>query len=500
MQRPDEHPARATQRLAVIAVAALTVVALLLRFSTLGRSLWLDEAWRANIALAPSWPAFWSDVLGSGGGKIGAPMPPIFVVVLRAIGLVTGHSAVGMRLLPLAASIAAVPIAYVVGRRAAGTAAGLVAALCLTAAPAALLHGQELKQYSVDVTVVLTLLLATSAVAASPSTWRAWLVLAGVQSLAPGLAYPAALVLPGTALATLSVCRGNDDRKKWLVAQTISALAALAWYALVIGPQRERPRVLAYWAGDFPPLDQTLGPAWFAGQLRDFVVYACGQPAWLAAAVTVVGLVCAARWLGLAALGTLATALAAAAWRIYPLSAGRATVFLLPFVYLGLAAACGRMRTAIGAVLALLVAVTVIPLVGRGLVHPAAALVYEETEPLIAAIERERRPNDRVYVYDGAVPAFRFRHPAADPAIVLGSSRRTDNAAYATEIRPLVVPGTRVWVLFAHVFVAPSGQSERDVILGELALYGRQVDAREAPGASLHLFEITRAPGTVKHL
>ena len=68
-----------------LAVAALTVAAFALRCPALGRSLWLDEAWRANLALAPSWAAFWNELLGSGGGGIGAPMPPLFALALRAM-------------------------------------------------------------------------------------------------------------------------------------------------------------------------------------------------------------------------------------------------------------------------------------------------------------------------------------------------------------------------------------------------------------------------------
>ena len=197
---------RATGRAPALAVAALTIVAAALRFPSLGRSLWLDEAWRANLVLAPS-EAFWSQLLGAGGGGIGAPMPPLFALALRAVGMVVGHSAVGMRALPVLASLAAVPLAYVVGRRAGGIAAGLVAALLFAASPTALLHGQELKQYSTDVLVVLVLLASLSAVAASPSAWRGWIVLAIVMSVAPGVAFPTALVLPGIAVAALACCR-----------------------------------------------------------------------------------------------------------------------------------------------------------------------------------------------------------------------------------------------------------------------------------------------------
>ena len=494
---------------AVAAVAVLTLAACALRFPSVGRSLWLDEAWRANIALAPTWEAFWNAVLGAGGGGIGAPMPPLFALALRAVGAVVDHSAAGMRALPVLASIAAVPLAWVIGRRAAGTWAGLAAALLFAATPTTLLHGQELKQYSTDIAMVLLLLAAASAVAARPASARAWRRLVITEALAPGLAYPTALTLPGIALATLAACRTSADRIRWLAAHAASWLAALLWYALVIGPQRDRPLVAAYWAADFPPMEGVPGLPWVWDQLLDVVRYCSGEPPRLALLLAICGFLASARWLGIAALGSVATLIAAAAWRVYPLSGGRTSVFLLPLLYLGIAGAVGAgaalatrrdVQTALTAAVALVAALVVGGMVVRGVRSPQAGLVYEETAPLIATLERERQPNDKVYVYDGAVQAFRFHRPASDAAVTFGGSHRHDQTKYAAELRPLLVPGQRLWLLFAHVHVPKSGRPERDTILADVAIAGRQIARHDAPGASLHLFEITRAPGEVRHL
>lgn len=522
-----------SSRAPALVVAALTVLAAALRLSTIGRSLWLDEAWRANVALAPTGDAFWSQVLGSGGGSIGAPMPPLFALALRAVGAIVGHSTAGMRALPVLASVAAVPLAYVVGRRAAGTTAGLVAALAFAASPTALLHGQELKQYSTDVLVVLLLLLATvrvSGLAAADGDGRAaprdtdpssgidWIVLAVAMSLAPGIAYPTALVLPGVALATLACCRNGADRRRWLAAMAVSSAAAIAWYVAVIGPQRDRPLVAAYWAAEFLPQDGGAGEAsaaavsgvaasagWIGRQLLDFLGYCSLQPAWLAVLVALAGLALVERWIAVAALTTLATLIVAAALRVYPLAGGRTTVFFLPFLYLAIAAAAGGGRRnllpAVRAVLALAASVVVVPMVVAGLRAPAAGVVYEEVAPLLATLDAKRQPNDRVYVYDGAVQAFRFHHPADDPAITLGGSHRDDPSRYVAELRPLLVPGQRLWILFSHVHAPPHGRPERDVVLADVGLYARQLEVDEAPGgASLHLFEVTKSPSEVRHL
>jgi hypothetical protein len=164
---------------------------------------------------------------------------------------------------------------------------------------------------------------------------------------------------------------------------------------------------------------------------------------------------------------------------------------------LGARAAAAPRRSIVSlAATAVLLAVLLWPARGSLGVHP----VVEETAPLVRQLATERRPDDHVYVYYSAVPAFRFYHPALDERIHLGTSHRDDPTAYARELQPILAPGRRVWLLFSHDAPTPSGPSERDTILGEVALYGREVTARATEGASLHLFEITRAPGSVRRL
>ncbi len=141
------------------------------------------------------------------------------------------------------------------------------------------------------------------------------------------------------------------------------------------------------------------------------------------------------------------------------------------------------------------------PTLVAGVRAPAAGVVWEETASLVAALKAARQPNDRVYVYDGAVHAFRFLHPTLDPGIALGGSHRNDPAAYTAELKPFLVPGQRLWLLFSHVHTPAGGRSERDLILTDLTPYARQLEVRDAAGgASLHLFEVVRGPGAVRHL
>ena len=500
-------------RLPAFAVAGLALVALALRVpGAATRSLWLDEAWRANIAVAPTWAAFWHEVLGSGSGGIGAPMAPLFALALRGLALAVGRSAAGLRALPLAASVAAVPLAYLVGRRLFGRAAGLAAATCFACYPAAVIYGQELKPYSVDVLVVLGLLLLAERAVRRLDSPRAWVALALAASLAPGISYPAALVLPGIALGLLVACRTLQHVASWAASQVFAGAAALAWYVAVIGAQRARPLTAAYWAKEFAPREPAAMGQWVGAQLLGLADFALGRPLWLFALVALAGYLLAPRWLRVAALVVLATVTAAAVLRLYPLAAARTSLFLLPFVYLpwgatvarlgalGAAARAASLRDHARGAVAFAAAVALLAAPARGSLHPGAGLVREETAPLLAWLAAERQPNDRVYVYYGAEPAFRFYHPAMDARITLGGSHRKDRHAYVAELERSLAVGERQWLLFAHVFSALGEVSERDVILGAMRIYGRQIATRETEGASLHLFEVTRAPGSVRHL
>jgi hypothetical protein len=501
-------------RYAVSIVGALTVVAIALRAPGIAtRSLWLDEAWRANVALASSWAAFWAEVLG--GGQVEAPMPPGYAFLLRVIGLVCGRSPAALRMSSLVASVAAVPLAFLLGKRVYGALAGVAAAVCFACYPVAVTFGRELKPYALDVLVVLVLFLLAARVVARRDH-RSWALLAISAALAPGLSYPAVLVLPGIAVGLLAVCRDRRDLGRWTVAQAFAAAAIVAWYVLVIAAQRARPINTTYWAASFPEFGRD-GVAMVAEAGAELLAFAIGTPRWLFAIALMIGAVRAPRWFLLAGGGVVATVLAAGFLHIYPLSGGRTSLFLLPLLYVTIGGAAtayvdtgsglfwrsrrdpyvrGPALRALGAAGAS--ALLALPFAGAH--YPGTGLVYEETAPLVARLEAERKPNERVYVYYGAVPAFRFYHPDLDPAITLGGSHRDDAHAYDAEIRPLIVGGERLWLLFAHVFTPASRVDEREGMLSELRVYGKQVEVRETAGASLHVFELTHGADRVRHI
>ena len=143
--RPDARH----ERVMWAAVAALTLLGIVLRILAARGALWLDEAWSATFAEQAATPigviwrvnhdnnhilnTLWLQWVGSGASPL----------IQRALSIVTGTAAV-----PLAAAFAA--------RR--GAAAGLIAALAFAVSPMLVTYGSEARGYAPMVAAFLAIL------------------------------------------------------------------------------------------------------------------------------------------------------------------------------------------------------------------------------------------------------------------------------------------------------------------------------------------------------
>src|SRR5580658_3148113 len=92
------------------AETALLLAALVLGIYGIDRSLWMDEAWVANSALAPSLSGmfYYPDWLQTS--------PPLFLLLTRAAVYTVGVSSFAFRLVPLALALIAVAAMFAVSR------------------------------------------------------------------------------------------------------------------------------------------------------------------------------------------------------------------------------------------------------------------------------------------------------------------------------------------------------------------------------------------------
>jgi hypothetical protein len=121
----------------------------------------------------------------------------------------------------------------------------------------------------------------------------------------------------------------------------------------------------------------------------------------------------------------------------------------------------------------------------------------EELKPVLDYVQKNRQPDDAIYVYYGSQPAFDYyaqRYGLADNFID-GVQSRDDLAGYAHDLDQLR-DSHRVWVIIAH----PYGNEEA-FVLQYLAGFGRHVSSfvqqspvspvtSRASRAAVYLFDI----------
>lgn len=182
--------ARVTIYLIAIGVAAYGA---LVRCSSLGRSLWLDEAWVANSVLAKSLVGmfYYHSWLQS--------TPPLFLLLARAVVAVFGLSNAVLRMVPSLMGIFAMLCVALLAANIFLRQYALLAWSLFVLSPMAVEYSRIFKQYSSELAAAAAILLVSALYIQKPTGRRFWLLLATVVT---GLliAYAVAFLLPGTTL------------------------------------------------------------------------------------------------------------------------------------------------------------------------------------------------------------------------------------------------------------------------------------------------------------
>ncbi len=274
--RGSERPVtRALSSPAALAVAALTVLAAVLRFIGIGhQGFWFDEG---NTALL---------VHFSPGKMLGLipkseSTPPLYYCVAWVWARLFGYGEAGLRSLSAVAGVATVPVAYGAARKLISERAGVTAAALTACNPFLIWYSQEARSYSLLVLLTGVALLAFAYARATPTPGRllAWVLASG---LALATHYYAILAIVPQAIWLLG---SHWHRRPVQIAVGVVGLCGLALVPLAIG---QNGTGNASWIAPIP-----LGPR--LGQIIPQFVIGTGAPAYdvlepLGAAMVVIGL------------------------------------------------------------------------------------------------------------------------------------------------------------------------------------------------------------------
>lgn len=212
---------------------------------------WIDEAWVAVSTRAPL----------SRLPLLTSSTPIGWTWLLR---LVPGGGPQHYRLLPLACSVAAVVLAYYLGRTngALPAVSGVMSAGAVLFLPALLIRN-DLKQYTADAAVAVLLLLLLSRLDAEWSRPR--LAQLCGAAVAGAVISSAALLVGAAAVTSVAVTallrRSRERRKASVVAVGLTGLGLLAVFMAFVAPAQNR-LLTEYWRGFYLPTGQGVAGMW----------------------------------------------------------------------------------------------------------------------------------------------------------------------------------------------------------------------------------------------
>jgi hypothetical protein len=475
------------------------------------RSLWGDEGSLA-INLVERSPAGLAAPLAHGQAA-----PIGFLWLEKAALLAFGEGEPALRLLPLLASLAALPLFHRVAREFLAPRDALVALALFAVSEPLVFYASEVKPYATDVLVCLLVVWPALRVVRLGASARRLAALGAAGALAPWFSLPAPFACGGAGLAAAAALwRLGGPRK----AAPVAALAAL-WlasfgveWALLLRDLRASPILAESWKGYFAPLPVSAEAlAWWGRAALGFFHDPLGLPArGLAAFLFVAGsaalarrapeaLLCLLAPIGLALGASVAGLHPFPTSSLYPLSEryypfyGRLLLFTVPLALPCIAAGIGWLldaqsvaRAALGAAAALLLFAAPVRQLFVNLADPPR---IHELRPLMPEIAERFAPGDRIFSqqYATGVVAYYARRFGLGPlAGELALERPGQLPDLAFALRGLR-PGDRFWVVTLH-HPHWRSEAERDAIAAVLEHLAERVERLEGERAEATLWRV----------
>jgi hypothetical protein len=473
----------------------------------LDRSLWMDESYLSLNILHRSFAGLW----GALDYHQGAPIA--FLLLEKSAVRLWGGSEYVLRFLPLLAGLASVLLFYKLASKVLPARAVPVAVGLFAISPALIYYSAEVKQYSSDAAIALLLYCLT--IEGSRSQWKAGrtalAALAG--ALAIWMSHSSIFVLAGIG-ATISIALAV--RKDWARLARVSVVG-LCWmaslavcYIVALRKLAGDGELLNYWNANFMPFPprSVADFKWLVDSFFGFFSTSAGLKfSGLAALVFVLGCISmfrksAERFFLL--LSPAIITLLASGLHKYPFG-GRLTLFLVPPVLLLMAEGAEAIRSSASASLPAtgVVLITLLFLdPGTYILHHFAkphseivqpgVMLPEEIRPVVSYVRNHEKPDDLVYVFYGAEPAFDYyaeRDSFPRNNVEIGRAAGNDLRIYESDLDRL--RGRRVWVLLSHIHGA--GAQESKYIEFYLGGLGPRLDSLFVAGAEAYLYDLRNA-------
>ena len=455
------------------------------------RSLWLDEAFLALNVLGKSTADLVLRPL-----DFNQAAPPGFLLLVKIAVSAFGSSEYALRLVPLLFSLVSLLLlAWIAGRVLAPGAALVAVALFVLLTPL-IRYAAEFKQYGMDVTVGLGVTAAVLPFLNGPTRARHAVVLCLVGVAALWLSHPAPFFLAaaGGVLLLQWRLKGKPAPGALLAIGAVWVASFAVVYAVSLRDLAAHQGLREAWSGTFAPSVFGFSTVrWLGKQIRGLFAYAFGGQSEGVGAFAVlagcVSLLTARPVLLLLFIAPMGVALTAALLGKYPFQ-DRLVLFALPLLTLLAGAGVEYVRGSIRGARAVMVLLIVLLLLPPGYASVSNFIRpyrHEELRPVIAYMQRQYLPDDVVYLYHSAQPAYRYYAPRMNfrpRLVIIGQDASEEWKDVAGDLMQLRGRG-RVWVLLSHF----TPEEER-FIQYYLDTLGARRDSFTASGAAALLYDL----------
>jgi len=462
-----------------------------------GRSLWLDEAMLALNIVNRNYSQLFQPLDYDQGAPIG------FMLVEKTFNLIFGRNEFSLRLFPLLIGLASLWLFYLLLKRSTSGAGFWVALTLFEFNPRLIYYSSEVKQYILDVTVTIILLLCAQPLFQQASR-RAFVTLAFAGTLALWFSHPSLFILAGIGLALFINYFQKHDfvALRSTIGMGILWLANLAFlYFLTLSELRNNSYMYAYWQDAFAPSPPWSDLGWYLGAFQKNMDTQFG----FSYATSLIFILILAGWIvlfmqkrsfAIALAGILFFTLLASSLGLYPVLE-RMGLFLVPIGILligkSLEIPAQRLRAypiVSTIVVFVLSGFVIYAPVTRALEQFLTPKYFEHIRPTMGFLQGARKEGDSFFISNGAVPAFEFYAPMyALKNITYTAGLRED---YSNPDAILKQIGTleghdRVWVLISHVY-EKGNFNEKDFLLSHLDQLGSKRREFREPGTSVYLY------------
>jgi len=416
-----------------------------------------------------------------------------------------GNNEYALRFIPLIAGILALFLFYYAARVFLES-TGLLIALALFAVNDQLIYfASEIKQYSTDVMFATALLLLSLWVIKKGYRIISLILFGLLSGIAIWFSHPSLFVSAALfCVILIALLRDRQTRSMpWLVIATL--IAVFSWLAndmIIIAAASRQGELLSFWQHSFmplPPLSFT-DIGWIVFAVMRIFKNPGGFSAYdalIAACACLTGLVVfwrtKKRYALILVLPVLLTFFASG-FHVYPFE-GRLLLFTVPFIAVMIAAGTDKVREMFSPVSktagALFVALILAYPVGSACFHLVKPRAPEELRPVLAALQIKRSPDEAIYVYYGAVNAFKYYAPKYGYGFtqyIQGVEARDNWQNYYDDLKKLASgEHKKAWVIMSHISTW-NGVDEEKLFISYLDLLGQKADAIHAPGAAAYLY------------